>query len=141
MTSVATRRKRPEGRPTLFKSEYCAQVVDFCSQGYSLTAFAGHLRVCRDSITEWQNRYPEFASSVKKAKAARLTCLETGLFSGKNTVAYIFALKNADPEEWRDVQRTELTGKDGGPVEIDRTDRDTLMVEAKKRGLKVVTRN
>jgi len=35
-----------------------------------------------------------------------------------DTTAQIFWLKNRKPNEWRDKQQTELTGKDGGAIEI-----------------------
>jgi len=34
-----------------------------------------------------------------------------------DTTAAIFWLKNRRPDEWRDRQQHELTGKDGGPIE------------------------
>lgn len=35
-----------------------------------------------------------------------------------DVTAQIFWLKNRKPEEWRDWKETEITGKDGGPVEL-----------------------
>lgn len=34
-----------------------------------------------------------------------------------DTQAAMFFLKNRDPEQWRDRQEHEITGKDGGPIE------------------------
>ena len=144
MTVASIRKpKRPEGHPTLYKPEYCNSVVEIMGQGFSLTAFAGHIGVCYDTVADWTRRHPEFLQAVKRARANRLRFWEDKLAkcAPGAAVACIFALKNADANEWRDTSRTEITGANGGPVEIDRTDRDTLMVEAKKRGLKVVTRN
>lgn len=36
-----------------------------------------------------------------------------------DTTAQIFWLKNRKPEQWRDKRETEVTGKDGGPIEIE----------------------
>lgn len=36
-----------------------------------------------------------------------------------DVTAAIFWLKNRNPERWRDVKSTELTGKDGQPVQIE----------------------
>ena len=35
-----------------------------------------------------------------------------------DVTAQIFWLKNRKPEEWRDVQQRELSGKDGGPISL-----------------------
>lgn len=39
--------------------------------------------------------------------------------AGPRVTARIFALKNADPEEWRDKRDVELTGRNGGPVKTE----------------------
>lgn len=81
--------------------------------GLSLTAFAGDIGVSRDTVNEWQRVYPEFSDAVKVAKAKRTAALERGMFaaeSGPQVTARIFALKNADPEEWREKQHVEHSG-------------------------------
>lgn len=88
-------------------------------KGYSLTAFAGEIGVNRDTVVDWQKKFPEFSVAVKDGQAGRTRCLEQGLLEselGPKTTAHIFALKNADPEGWRD--RHEVTGADGGPLQV-----------------------
>ncbi len=88
-------------------------------RGFSLTAFAGEIGVNRDTVVEWQKVHPEFSVAVKDGQAGRTRCLEIGLFEseiGPRVTAHIFALKNADPEGWRD--RHEVTGADGGPLQV-----------------------
>jgi hypothetical protein len=82
------------------------------SKGYSLTAFAGHIRVARDSVYEWVKAYREFSDAVARARSARIAALEIKLLAsrkGAETSAAVFALKNACPDEWRDVRHTEHT--------------------------------
>lgn len=98
------------GRPSEYLPEYCQAVIDHMAQGYSLTAFAGSIRVARDTVYEWIVRHREFSDAVSRARSARVTALETKLLGsrkGAETMAAIFALKNAQPEEWRDVKHTE----------------------------------
>jgi transposase len=48
-----------------------------------------------------------FSHAVTRARAARITALEAKLLRarrGAETSAAVFALKNADPMEWRDVR-------------------------------------
>ena len=78
--------------------------------GLSLTAFAGEIGVARSTINEWIDNQPEFSEAVKIAKAKRTLALERGMLSaesGPAVTARIFALKNADPDEWRDKQHVE----------------------------------
>lgn len=110
----------PAGRPSKYDPKYCDEVVAYMGQGYSKTAFAGSIGVCRDTILEWSSTIPEFSGAVKAAEAARVQSLETGLLQsdqlGPQVTARIFALKNAAPDEWRD--RREFTGADGGPIAV-----------------------
>jgi hypothetical protein len=112
---------RAVGQPTKYRQEYCDSVKTFMGQGYSLTAFAGSIRVSRETVYEWERVIPEFSDAVKSARAMRVMCLEGGLLSGDaaspQITARIFALKNACPPEWRDKHEFEHTGKDGGPIQ------------------------
>lgn len=84
-----------------------------------MTAFAGSIGVCRDTISEWASKHPEFSAAIKRGKAARTQSLECELLDevlGPRVTARIFALKNAAPDEWRD--RHEHVGADGGPIQV-----------------------
>ena len=97
------------GRPTLYKPEYCEAVIDFMSDGYDLTAFAGSINVCRETLYEWQNAHAEFFHAVKIAKCKRSLALQRKLLNtkiGVGVTAAIFGLKNAEPEDWQDRYNT-----------------------------------
>jgi len=115
---------RPIGRPTKYDPAYCDQIVEFCSGGYSLTAFAGNLGVSRSTINEWAGAHSEFSEALKIAKAAATLALEQdaarirqeGGAPGSATLV-IFGLKNFAPDDWRDRHQHEVSGPDGGPIE------------------------
>jgi hypothetical protein len=68
--------------------------------------------VCRDTVNEWGRVHPEFSDAIKRHQAKRTEYLERSLLSadqGPRVTARIFALKNADPEGWKDRQ---LLGSD-----------------------------
>jgi hypothetical protein len=116
----------PAGRPTDYRPEYGQEIIDLMATGLSLTAAAADLGFHRQRVYEWAEHHPEFADAVKLARAKRVLALERGLLEateGPRVTARIFALKNADPEEWREKVVNEHTGKDGGPIETaDATD-------------------
>jgi hypothetical protein len=69
--------------------------------------------VARSTINEWMDAHPEFSEAVKVHAAKRTLCLERGLLSsdqGPKVTARIFALKNADPENWKDKHEHEHSG-------------------------------
>lgn len=93
------------GRPSKYSKAYCEEVINTCATGLSLTAFAGDIGVARSTINKWMEEHPEFSEAVKVAKAKRTAALERSLLSAENgptVTSRIFALKNADPDEWRD---------------------------------------
>lgn len=101
------------GRPTKFKPEYCDDVIAAGRKGLSLTAFAGSIPIARSVINEWMKAHPEFKEACEVHQAARTLTLEEGLLSadmGPRVTARIFALKNADPENWKDKHDFEHSG-------------------------------
>jgi hypothetical protein len=81
--------------------------------GLSLTAFAGEISVARSTINEWIDNQPEFSEAVRVGKAKRTAALEKGMLtaeSGPAVTARMFALKNADPDEWREKTQVEHSG-------------------------------
>lgn len=98
------------GRPSEYLPEYCQAVIEYMGQGYSLTAFAGNIRVARDTVYNWIKLHREFSDAVSRARSARVAALEVKLLrsrKGAETSAAMFALKNADPTEWRDLKQTQ----------------------------------
>lgn len=70
------------------------------------------LGMCRDTLWEYAGK-PEFSDAVKMART-RLEAAWEQRLAGPNATGTIFWLKN---QGWTDKTETELTGKNGGPVE------------------------
>jgi hypothetical protein len=108
---MATPKKKPEvkmGRPTLYRPEYCGQVLELMSKGKSLTGTAGAMGFWPDLFYEWAKKHADFAEALKAGRAARVSVLEDELMAhgankdmGKIT-ARIFALKCANSDDWRE---------------------------------------
>jgi hypothetical protein len=110
---MATPKKKPEdllktGRPTLYRPEYCDQVVEWMAKGFTATAAAGKMGFYYDLFNDWAKKHPEFAQALKEGRAERIAKLEEELMSlggskdGPMVTARIFALKCAQSEEWRE---------------------------------------
>lgn len=56
-------------RPTEYRQEFCEQVIEFMSQGKTLTAFAAELDVDRTTLYNWCEQHAEFLNAYKRAKA------------------------------------------------------------------------
>jgi hypothetical protein len=115
---------RPVGRPSKYEPRFCDMVVEDMAKGYSLTAFAGLIGVCKDTINAWTKEFPEFSDAVSRGKALRVRDWETvglemrtkGGGPGGATIV-VFGLKNMGGDEWSDTSRTVLTGPNGGALQ------------------------
>lgn len=108
----------PAGRPTKYKREYCQSAIDFMRDGYSVTAFAGHIGVARSTVFKWAEENLEFSDALKTAQALAALWWEESLRTvartGEgNATACIFGVKNRSTEEWRDRQEVDHSTSDG----------------------------
>lgn len=57
------------GRPTLYKQEYCDQIIEFMATGKSLTAFAASINTYKQNLYNWAKINKEFFDAMKNAQA------------------------------------------------------------------------
>ena len=97
-------------------------MVEFCAQGFSLTAFAAKVGVSRDSLDHWMRVHPEFSEAADRARAAcakwwedraRIVA-ETG-GTRRQAGMVRFALRNLAPGDFADTRRQEISGPRGEP--------------------------
>ena len=109
--------KRPVGRPTKYKPEYCDMLVEHMAEGASMTSFAAEIDVSRETISEWGRVHPEFSVAIKKGKAKCAAWWERlgrqGAQGGDvNPTLVIFGLKNMAADDWRDKQELDHRSSD-----------------------------
>jgi hypothetical protein len=113
------RAPRPgEGRPTLYRPEYCEMLVQHMAEGLSYSSFAAVADVCFDTLYEWEKVYPEFSEAKKRGRPkAKMTLEKTAMMAVRgelekyNATMLIFMLKNMFPEEYKDRQEVQSVNK------------------------------
>lgn len=111
------------GRPSSYDPAYCDRVIEMGKQGYSVVEMAAELGVSRLTLeTNWTAAHPEFLAAFTHARECSQAWWErTGRIGmiENNISAPIWSRSMAArfPKDWREVKGTELTGKDGAPVE------------------------
>ena len=65
MGSIA---KQKMGRPTKYRPELCAPVIDLMRQGASKVEVCAELDISRDTFYRWQEEHPEFSDTVAKGE-------------------------------------------------------------------------
>lgn len=131
-----------EGRPTLFKKEYCQLATNYCLLGATDPQLAVYFDVAESTIHNWKNDHPEFLEAIKAGKEDADANVAKSLYQralgyshkdtdirvldGKiaktpitkhyppDTKAAVFWLNNRQKKLWRESK--EITGADGEPL-------------------------
>lgn len=102
-------------RPTDYKPEYCEMLIQHMTEGLSFESFAGLIGVCKQTIYNWLEQFPEFVDAKKTGfEASRLTWERIGKKIAEdgtgNSTAFIFNMKNRFRDDWNDKQQIENSG-------------------------------
>lgn len=134
------------GRPSKFDPDLHPKLIKYMARsGLTNEQMARELGVNESTLIDWAARHHAVAAPLQESRDFVDHLVEGSLLKralghkvgevavsdtpdGRTTkrtrkrvapdvVACIFWLKNRRPDLWRDVQKHELTGRDGGPVE------------------------
>jgi hypothetical protein len=142
------------GRPTLYRPEYCEQLIKHMESGLTYDTFGGTIPdngVCVDTTNEWVKHHPEFAAAKKRgkilanlywdkiallvARGKKVTDKKTGeiIVDPKNIIPsiFIFTLKNR--VGWRDIPITVSEDTDKNKLVINRKDYSKEKKEESKK--------
>lgn len=117
------------GRPTDYSPAFGEQILQLMASGLSLAAAAAELGIYRQRVYDWEKIYPDFSDAIKLGRGKRQLFLERRLLSAAESpvvTSTIFALKNAS-EDWREAEKVELSGPNGGPIETKDTSARELL--------------
>lgn len=135
--------------------EGLVRIQGWARDGLDLEQIAENIGIARQTLRQWRNTHPSISAALKEGRDVSDRHVENALYKsaigyeydevtrepdedGKlsvtkivhkqvqpNTTAQIFWLKNRKRKEWRDRVETEITGKDGGPLNVQQiTDAD-----------------
>ena len=116
-------------RPTKLTPELQKDICDIISRGNYAKTACEYVDITEATYYDWKNKgekaksgkFFEFLKSIKKAEAtARVLYLEV-IRKAANDGTWQAAgwfLERKYPDEWGRKERTEITGKDGGPIEV-----------------------
>jgi len=144
------KQKKPAGRPTSFKPEYSEQAYKLCLLGSTDKEMADFFNVSEQTLNAWKTEFPIFLESITSGKLSADAKVAESLFKratgytakkivtasiagavtdvkevndyvGPDTAAASLWLRNRQPAKWRDKITQEVTGLDGGPMEMNHT--------------------
>lgn len=111
-------------RPSDYDPAYCDKVIKYGQAGKSVTWIATELGVVKQTLHNWMAVHPEFLDAMTHAKQWAQRWWEDegqdGMTkAGFNSSVWSRSMAARFPDDWREVKGTELTGKDGGPIQTD----------------------
>lgn len=130
------------GRPTNYDPSWMPdKVIEIGKKGGSITEMAVAIGAYhRETLYDWARRHPEFNDALKMAATLSQSWWEEqgriatfGGYEGFNATSYIFQMKNRFPNSWRDVKQNEVTGFDGGPIQVESRTIDARRLSSEQR--------
>lgn len=73
-TEQAQPEKRPVGRPSKYKPEFCEAIVKHGKLGMTVPEMADELDVSIQTLYEWSGVHPEFSEAFSRAQEAAEAC-------------------------------------------------------------------
>ena len=128
------------GRPSKYHPSMLPKMIAVAKKGASKAEMALEIGISRETFNNWEHSNPEFRDAVKQAELhAQIWWEQLGRSGAKgeqqgfNATAFIFQMKNRFRADYMDVQRAEVTGKDGGPIQTEAVvvDSSTLSPETR----------
>lgn len=107
-------------------------MIEYGAQGKSLVWMAATLGIAKSTLQLWEKDIPEFSSALTQARALSQLWWED---AGQNNMliapgvgtfsASVWSRSMAArfPDDWRENKGVELTGANGGPVQIAKVER------------------
>lgn len=122
--SEAAKVKRPVGRPTKYKPEYCERVIELGKEGYSHAEIAADLEVDKASLYDWAAAHEEFSTALRAAKTYEQAWFEREARSNMknrdfNANLWYRSAASRFREDYTERKETQLTGANGGAVQVE----------------------
>lgn len=131
--------RRPIGRPSKYKPEYCERVVEMAREtGAGPAEYAAEFDVDRASMYRWAEEHEEFRTALTRAKIQEQAWWEragkTGLFADKfNALVWKTSVQARFRDDYTERTQTEISGRNGGPVKVEAKTIDTRNMSTEQR--------
>lgn len=116
------------GRPTKYDPAYCEQVVELGKLGKSREQICATLHIGVHNMNTWEQAHEEFRRAIEESRLYALAYWEdiadrhmTEVPGGPrlNTGLWARSMSARFPAKYSDRTKVEVTGKDGGAIEVD----------------------
>lgn len=116
--------KRPVGRPSKYKPEYCERVIELAREGRGWADYAAEFETDRASLYRWADEHEDFRTALSRAKVLEQKWWEeqgrSGMFLDKfNALVWKTSVQARFRDDYTERKVQEVTGANGGPVKVE----------------------
>lgn len=136
--------KRPVGRPSKYKPEFCQRVIEMAKEGIGPAGYASEFEVAKQSLWDWAAQHPEFSDALSQAKTLEQAWWENAgrvgmMIKGFNALVWHKTMAAKFRDDYTEKVTTEISGPKGGPVQVETSPVDPRnMTPEQREALKVV---
>jgi len=145
MTDEAPK-KRPVGRPSKYKPEFCEKIIELAKTGAGMVEWALACDVDRTTLFDWAASHEDFSTALSRAKLEEQRWWEQagrgGMYLDKfNALVWKTSMQARFRDDYTERKVTEVSGPDGGAIKtesvtkIDTRELDENQREALKAAL------
>ena len=130
--------KRPIGRPSKYRPEYCDEIIDLGKNGKSIAQMAAHFDVDKASVFRWAEEHEDFRTAFARAKTHSQKWWEDQAqknLSDRNFNAQLWLKSVASRfrDDYTERTQTELSGPNGAPVRVESKTVDSKALSQEQR--------
>jgi len=117
----------PVGRPSKYNPAFCEQVIELGKLGKSVEQIACELGLSTRVMYKWRDEHQEFMHAMEEAKEyeqywwetiAQTHMIEEQGAAKLNASIWSRSMAARFPRKYRESIKQEITGSDGGPLQI-----------------------
>ena len=117
----------PVGRPSKYNPAFCDQVIELGKLGKSVEQIACELGLSTRVMYKWRDEHQEFMHAMEEAKEyeqywwetiAQTHMIEEQGAAKLNASIWSRSMAARFPRKYRESIKQEITGSDGGPLQI-----------------------
>jgi len=116
--------KRPMGRPSKYRPEFCEQIIELGKEGKSIAQMAAHFDVDKASIYDWAAAHEDFSTALARARAHSQTWWENAAQKNMdnrnfNAQLWLKSVASRFRDDYTERQVTEVSGPEGGAIKVE----------------------
>jgi transposase-like protein len=132
-------KKRPVGRPSKYKPEFCERMLEMAAEGCGMAEYAAEFGIDRTTLFDWAASHEDFSTALTRAKIIEQSWWEREArlnVKNKDFNANLWYRCAASRfrEDYTERKSTEVSGPNGGAIKTESAVRlDTRALDPEQR--------